>query len=192
MCSLYVTFVHVNILLRGTTMLQAYKYFIFEGYNNRMQACSECMCEYPAKTKTAEWKREKVCGCLRKCCYIVLLCACVALLGISRWNFHSNKLCISCKNCELWGYFVPLCMCVLLPIVLLYQWSWFLRVFFFFSCYSGSFIVTEKLHCCRVNPFTAEVAIMRLLGSAPKSHLCNQRRRSKVTGLSNLMTLLLT
>jgi hypothetical protein len=40
-----------------------------------------------------------------------------------------------------------------------------------------------------INPFTAEVAIMRLLGSAPKSHLCDQRRRSKVTGLSDLMTL---
>jgi hypothetical protein len=39
------------------------------------------------------------------------------------------------------------------------------------------------------NPFTAEVAIMRLLGSAPKSHLCDQRRRSKVTGLFDLMTL---
>jgi hypothetical protein len=39
------------------------------------------------------------------------------------------------------------------------------------------------------NPFTAEVAIMRLLSSAPKSHLCDQRRRSKVTGLSDLMTL---
>jgi hypothetical protein len=39
------------------------------------------------------------------------------------------------------------------------------------------------------NPFTAEVAIMRLLGSAPKSHLCDQRRRSKVTGLSDLVTL---
>jgi hypothetical protein len=39
------------------------------------------------------------------------------------------------------------------------------------------------------NPFPAEVAIMRLLGSAPKSHLCDQRRRSKVTGLSDLMTL---
>jgi hypothetical protein len=39
------------------------------------------------------------------------------------------------------------------------------------------------------NPFTAEVAIMRLLGSAPKSHLCDQKRRSKVTGLSDLMTL---
>jgi hypothetical protein len=39
------------------------------------------------------------------------------------------------------------------------------------------------------NPFTAEVAIMRLLGSALKSHLCDQRRRSKVTGLSDLMTL---
>jgi hypothetical protein len=39
------------------------------------------------------------------------------------------------------------------------------------------------------NPFTAEVAIMRLLGSAPKSHLCDQRRGSKVTGLSDLMTL---
>jgi hypothetical protein len=39
------------------------------------------------------------------------------------------------------------------------------------------------------NPFTAEVAIMRLLGSAPKSHLCDQKRRSKVTGLSYLMTL---
>jgi hypothetical protein len=38
------------------------------------------------------------------------------------------------------------------------------------------------------NPFTAEVAIMRLLGSAPKSHLCDHRRRSKVTGLSDLMT----
>jgi hypothetical protein len=32
------------------------------------------------------------------------------------------------------------------------------------------------------------VAIMRFLGSAPKSHLCDQRRRSKVTGLSDLMT----
>jgi hypothetical protein len=39
------------------------------------------------------------------------------------------------------------------------------------------------------NPFTAEVAIMRLLGSAPKSHLCDQKRRSKVTGMSDLMTL---
>jgi hypothetical protein len=33
------------------------------------------------------------------------------------------------------------------------------------------------------------VAIMRLLGSAPKSHLCDQKRRSKVTDLSDLMTL---
>jgi hypothetical protein len=40
-----------------------------------------------------------------------------------------------------------------------------------------------------INPFTAEVAIVRLLGSAPKSHLCDQRRRSKGTGLSDLMTL---
>jgi hypothetical protein len=40
-----------------------------------------------------------------------------------------------------------------------------------------------------LNPFTAEVAIMRLLGSAPKSHLCDQKMRSKVTGLSDLMTL---
>jgi hypothetical protein len=39
------------------------------------------------------------------------------------------------------------------------------------------------------NPFTAEVAIMRLLGSAPMSHLCDQKRRSKVTGLPDLMTL---
>jgi hypothetical protein len=38
----------------------------------------------------------------------------------------------------------------------------------------------------RLNPFTAEVAIMRLLGSAPKSHLCDQKRRSKVTGLSGV------
>jgi hypothetical protein len=30
---------------------------------------------------------------------------------------------------------------------------------------------------------------MRLLGSAPKSHLCDQKRRSNVTGLSDLMTL---
>jgi hypothetical protein len=40
-----------------------------------------------------------------------------------------------------------------------------------------------------INPFTAEVAIMRLLGSAPMSHLCDQKRRSKVTGLSDIMTL---
>jgi hypothetical protein len=40
-----------------------------------------------------------------------------------------------------------------------------------------------------LNPFIAEVAIMRLIGSAPKSHLCDQKRRSKVTGLSYLMTL---
>jgi hypothetical protein len=39
------------------------------------------------------------------------------------------------------------------------------------------------------NPFTAEVAIMRLLGSAPMSHLCDQKRRSTVTGLSDLKTL---
>jgi hypothetical protein len=30
---------------------------------------------------------------------------------------------------------------------------------------------------------------MQLLGSAPVSHLCDQKRRSKVTGLSDLMTL---
>jgi hypothetical protein len=41
----------------------------------------------------------------------------------------------------------------------------------------------------KFNPFTAEVAIMRLLGSTPMSHLCDQKRRSKVTGLSDLMTL---
>jgi hypothetical protein len=40
-----------------------------------------------------------------------------------------------------------------------------------------------------LNPFTAEVAIMRLLGSAPLSHMCDQKRRSKLTGLSDLMTL---
>jgi hypothetical protein len=45
-----------------------------------------------------------------------------------------------------------------------------------------------KPSCC-INPFTAEVAIMRLLGSAPKSHLCDHRKRSKVTSLSDLMTL---
>jgi hypothetical protein len=39
------------------------------------------------------------------------------------------------------------------------------------------------------NPLTAKVAIMRLLGSALMSHLCDQRRRSKVTGLSDLITL---
>jgi hypothetical protein len=40
-----------------------------------------------------------------------------------------------------------------------------------------------------INSFTAEVAIMRLLGSAPLPHLCGQKRRSKVTGLHDLMTL---
>jgi hypothetical protein len=45
------------------------------------------------------------------------------------------------------------------------------------------------IHAYNINPFTAEVAIMRLLGSAPKSHLCDQKRRSKVTGLSDLMAL---
>jgi hypothetical protein len=40
-----------------------------------------------------------------------------------------------------------------------------------------------------INPFTAEVAIMRLLGSAPMLHLCDQKRRSTVTGLSDLKTL---
>jgi hypothetical protein len=50
---------------------------------------------------------------------------------------------------------------------------------------------TERFHRHRrgFNPFTAEVAIMRLPGSVPKSHLCDQRRKSKVTGLSDLMTL---
>jgi hypothetical protein len=46
-----------------------------------------------------------------------------------------------------------------------------------------------RLVCLHFNSFTAEVAIMRLLDSAPKSHLCDQKRRSIVTGLSNLMTL---
>jgi hypothetical protein len=46
-----------------------------------------------------------------------------------------------------------------------------------------------KLKYRRFNPFTAEVAIMLLLGSAPMSHLCDQKRRSKVTCLSDLMTL---
>jgi hypothetical protein len=63
------------------------------------------------------------------------------------------------------------------------------------SCYSGKRITLTKLqHPVLIfwiyfNPFTAEVAIMRLLGSAPLSHLCDQRRRSKVAGLSDLMTL---
>jgi hypothetical protein len=53
---------------------------------------------------------------------------------------------------------------------------------------------TEKLSIkfkCqhKFNPFTAEVAIMRLPGSAPMSHLCDQKRKSTVTGLSDLMTL---
>jgi hypothetical protein len=47
----------------------------------------------------------------------------------------------------------------------------------------------KKISKYKFNPFTAEVAIMRLLGSAPKSHLCDQTRRSEVTGLSDLMTL---
>jgi hypothetical protein len=53
------------------------------------------------------------------------------------------------------------------------------------------FIVNNCAKQClnQFNPFTADVAIMRLLGSAPKSHLCDQRRRSKVTHLSDLMTL---
>jgi hypothetical protein len=49
---------------------------------------------------------------------------------------------------------------------------------------------TENNPCnVQFNPFTAEVAIMRLLGLAPMSHLCDQKRRGKVTGLSDLMTL---
>jgi hypothetical protein len=49
-------------------------------------------------------------------------------------------------------------------------------------------LMTLKRHYL-FNPFTAEVAIMRLPGSAPKSHLWDQKRRSKVIGLSDLMTL---
>jgi hypothetical protein len=70
--------------------------------------------------------------------------------------------------------------------------------------YSGrcyiSFCSVMKIYSCNhfcavlrinqfFNPFTAEVGIMRLLGSAPKSHLCDQRRRGKATNLSDLMTL---
>jgi hypothetical protein len=46
-------------------------------------------------------------------------------------------------------------------------------------------VISNQLHFSSdtVNPFTAEVAIMWLLGSAPKSHLCVQRRRSKVCRL---------
>jgi hypothetical protein len=81
------------------------------------------------------------------------------------------------------------------------------------DCHPGSFMLKERdlclLICSKgivdsllpittggatvsliiINPFTAEVAIMRLLGSAPKSHLCDQRRGSKVSGLSDQMTL---
>jgi hypothetical protein len=39
------------------------------------------------------------------------------------------------------------------------------------------------------NPFTADVAIMRHLRSAPLSHLCDRRGYTKVTGLSDLNTL---
>jgi hypothetical protein len=40
-----------------------------------------------------------------------------------------------------------------------------------------------------INPFTADVAIMRHLGSAPLSHLCDRRGYTKVIGLSDLNTL---
>jgi hypothetical protein len=54
-----------------------------------------------------------------------------------------------------------------------HPWQCFDRLFNNFTVFTGS----------TINPFTAEVAIMRLLG------LCDQRRRSKVTGLFDLMTL---
>jgi hypothetical protein len=56
---------------------------------------------------------------------------------------------------------------------------WCLKTWIQFDSFAKTFL----------NPFTAEVAIMRLLGSAPLSHLCDQKRRSKVTGLSDLMAL---
>jgi hypothetical protein len=55
------------------------------------------------------------------------------------------------------------------------------------ACEAGLGVGIAKL--LAFNPSTAEVAIMRLLGSAPKSHLFDQRKRSKVTGLSDLMIL---
>jgi hypothetical protein len=58
-----------------------------------------------------------------------------------------------------------------------------------FSLLDVRFCFKLQGHLLFVNPFTAKVAIMRLLGSAPKSHLCDRRRRSTVTGLSDLMTL---
>jgi hypothetical protein len=42
------------------------------------------------------------------------------------------------------------------------------------------------------NPFPADVAIKRHLGSAPKSHFCDLTGKTEVIGLSDLMTLLLT
>jgi hypothetical protein len=62
----------------------------------------------------------------------------------------------------------------------------------FFPSHSVSITVTVD-DVCRVmktlNPFTADVAIMRHLGSAPLSHLCDRRGYTKVTGLSDLNTL---
>jgi hypothetical protein len=55
--------------------------------------------------------------------------------------------------------------------------------------FGGAIARLNILCTSQLNPFTAEVAIMRLLGSAPISHLCDKKRRSKVTGLSDLMTL---
>jgi hypothetical protein len=40
-----------------------------------------------------------------------------------------------------------------------------------------------------VNPFLADVAIERHLGSAPKSHFCDLTGKTEGIGLSDLMTL---
>jgi hypothetical protein len=46
---------------------------------------------------------------------------------------------------------------------------------------------TESLYM--INPFPADVAIKRHLGSAPKSHFCDLTGKTEVIGLSDLMTL---
>jgi hypothetical protein len=75
------------------------------------------------------------------------------------------------------------CVCVCLHFLVQFLLWYFLQWSPF--CWN----ISESMYKTNINPFTAEVAIMRLLGSAPMLHLCDQKRRSTVTGLSDLMTL---
>jgi hypothetical protein len=86
------------------------------------------------------------------------------LFGTTGTLFDSSLL--SCSDCLLLIFrFLPLLsfkLYLFFKLSLSRRWRYYIKK-----------LVSGFLVFFVFNPFTAEVAIMRLLGSAPKSHLCD-------------------